>query len=207
LRGTGGLLRDLAVGYNDNDYLVVATATQLPLHPIGRFVADSAQPGVDVAVLEDLTGSPTSVFVIACRALHEVPAVGFVDLKEQALPAIAAKHSVRVTSLPGPLAVPVRTAANYLSAVRAHSRRLSGQHDTHSAFAERWRSDFAIVEPGARVHHSARLHNAVVLAGAEVEACSMVANSLVCPGGRVLRGNRVVNRLVTAEGCSSISDS
>lgn len=200
LRGTGGLLRDVAEAYDDDQYLIVASAMHLPLHPLERFVTESVRDGVDVAVLEDLTGSPTSVFVIACRVLRQLPAVGFVDLKEQALPQIARNHSVRVVPVPGPIAIPVRTAGSYLTAVQAHARRLRGLGDTESAFAERWRSDFAIVEDAALVDPTARLHNAVVLAGGVVEARATVANCLVCPGGRVARGERLMNQVIAADG-------
>ncbi len=204
LRGTGGLLRDIAECYGDDQYLVVASAMHLPLHPLERFVAEAVRDGVDVSVLEDLTGSPTSVFVIACRVLRELPAVGFVDLKEQALPQIARNHSVRVVPVPGPIAIPIRTASSYLAAVQARARRLRGLGDTETAFAERWRSDFAIAEPATLIDPTARLHNAVVLGGGMVEAGATIANCLVCPGGRVARGERLMNQVIAADGCFPI---
>ncbi len=202
LRGTGGLLHDLARPCDDDDYLIVATATQLPSASVEAFVTQALAEPADVSILHDLTGTPPGHFVIACRALRQLPARGFVDFKEQALPLIARRHSVRVLGRAEPIAIPIRTAENYLDAVRVHADQSDGSQPLPEPFRERWRSRFAIIEPGAKVHPGARLHNAVVLGGARVEAEAVLANSVVCSGACV--EERLVNQVASEDDVFSI---
>ena len=69
-----------------------------------------------------------------------------------------------------------------------------------------WRSAFALVEDGARVDSSARLHDAVVLRGGAVGAGAVLVRSVVCDGGIVLRKAVIVDQLVTREGQSSAEE-
>jgi hypothetical protein len=202
LRGTGGLLRDLSLAYEPDDYLIVGAAMQLPLGSFDQFVVDSMEQQVDVSILQDLSGTPPSLFVIACRALRMLPDRGFVDLKEQALPLISRTHRVQVVSRPERLGVPVRTAASYLSAIRAFARLAAGDGE-ETPFRERWRSEFEIAEPRAVVHRTARLHNAVVLEGATLGRQAVLADSIVCPGACV-EDEQVVGKVVTSEGSFEI---
>jgi NDP-sugar pyrophosphorylase family protein len=70
--------------------------------------------------------------------------------------------------------------------------------------AEDWKSAFAIVEPGAMVSSSARIHDSVVLAGGVVESGAVVVRSLVA--GTVRRDRKVVDLCVESTGRLSEAD-
>ena len=198
LRGTGGLVSDVAMGFADDDFLVVVTAAQLMLTPLAELVDKMAGLGGDACVVSHADGTPSSVILIRAGCLRQVSRIGFVDLKEQALPAIAKKHSVRVLDSPMPTALSLRTLAGYVAAVREHHERLAGIDSDHDPFAEDWRSTFQLVERGAQVHRGARVHDSVVLGGARVEDGAVVVRSVVAPGGVVERGQMAVETLVAS---------
>lgn len=197
-RGTGGVLRDLAAGYADDDLLVVANAAQVMLSSLAQVVEDMAETNGDVSIASNLDGTASGLLLVRCMSLRELPANGFVDMKEQALPAIAKRHRVTVVHCEEPAAVPVRSLADYIDALRRNHRGAAGKAAAADPFAEDWDSSFGIAEDGALVDPSARLHDSVVLRGGRVEADAVLVHSIVCPGGVVRRGQTIVDDLVTA---------
>jgi hypothetical protein len=147
--------------------------------------------------------------LIACRALREIAAEGFVDMKEQALPRIAGRFDVRVLNRSRPSGLPLRTLDDYVTALRYHHRRLrdDGVRETEVAdpLAENLAPAFALVEPGAEVDASARLHDAIVLSGGVVEAGAVLVRSVVCPGGVVRRERSIINQFVTTPAAGKLS--
>ncbi len=194
-RGTGGLLRDAVEQYDDDDYLLVVSGAQLLLRPLAEVALGLAQVGGDVVVVSHNDGTPGGVMLLRCQAVRSISPKGFVDLKEQSLPAIAESFRVNVLDLDEPSGVPIRTTGDYLGALRRHYRRLAGEQDVHDAFAETWQAMFRIVEPGATVAPDARVHNSVVLAGARVDGGAVVVNSVVPPGQVVRRRANVIDQL------------
>ncbi|MFP4222894.1 MAG: hypothetical protein ACLFVN_02340 [Phycisphaeraceae bacterium] len=194
-RGTAGVLRDLAGGFGDDDLLLVAGATQVLLEPLGEIVdALAGRPGL-VSLLAHEDGTPSSISLLRCRAVNDLPEVGFVDLKEQVLPRLATEHRVRVASREVAAALPVRTRSSYIAALqRLHQPGESGP------FREDWQSCFSIIEPGSEVDSGARIHDSVVLSGGRVEAGAVVVRSVVCPGAVVGRNRTVVDAVVTPRG-------
>jgi hypothetical protein len=197
-RGTGGVLRDLAAGYADDDLLVVANAAQVMLASLAQVVENLAETDGDVSIASNLDGTASGLWLIRCASLRELPASGFVDMKEQALPAIAKRHRVTVVHYDEPAAVPVRSLADYIDALRRNHRGAAGRAAATDPFAEDWEPSFGIAEDGALVDPSARLHDSVVLRGGRVEADAVLVHSIVCPGGVVRRGQTIVDDLVTA---------
>jgi hypothetical protein len=198
-RGTGGVLRDLAMGYADHDLLLVANANQLTIEPLAQRVDRLLRGEGDVRILADAAQEPAGLFMLRCGCLRGISASGFVDLKEQALPSIAAGHAVRV--MRGGHAVTahsIRRWDDYLTALRWQNRP-PGEVDAF-AYQEDWQPLFSVVEKGAHVDSTASVHDSVVLAGGRVEARAAVVRSVVGPGGVVRRGRVVVGRLVTAAG-------
>jgi len=194
-RGTGGVMRDLAQRYDDDDYLLITTGAQILVRPLVEGVTVLAGRDADVVIGRHEDGTPAGLVWVRCGCLRSIPEVGFIDLKEQALPLIARKHRVDVATLP-PIGTPHRTAAEYLRAVRQfHSRRHDGA-GVPNPFAENWCPSFSVVEEGATVHPSAEIHDSVVLRGARVESNAIVVRSLVGPGQVVRRGQRLVDRFV-----------
>jgi len=195
-RGTGGVLRDLAVDYDDEDVILVANAAQVLLDPLPNITTALERKGGDIAVISHEDGTPSGIMLVTCKTLRLIPPRGFVDMKEQALPLIAGKFDVRVMQRRRPTGLPVRSLQDYIQALRYHHRRKSGRVAATDPLAEDWSPTFSLVEPGASVDHSARVHDSVVLRGARVEPGAVLVRSVVCPDATVGRDRTAVDQLV-----------
>jgi mannose-1-phosphate guanylyltransferase len=194
-RGTGGVLRDLAGAYADDDYLLVANAGQLLGEPLTELASELLDRGGDVTVVAHTDGAPSGLMVVRCGALREIPAAGFSDMKEQALPLIAKSHRVEVVQKRTASAVAIRNVQDYISALRRHHRRLAGDIEETGAFAEEWRPVFQIVEDGASAE-GARIHDSVVLRGARVQEGAVIVRSVICSGTFVPSGRMLAEDVV-----------
>lgn len=194
-RGTGGVLRDLSLRYDDDDFLLVATGAQILTRPLEELVGILASRSTDVAIVGHDNGTPAGLIWIRCGCLRTIPELGFVDLKEQALTQIARKHRVDVVRLSS-AGLTLRTPAEYVRAVRQFRR--CDQNDGRPAdpFAEDWCPAASLVEDGAEVNATARIHDSVVLRGGRVERDAVVVRSLVGPRGCVRRGQYVIDQFV-----------
>ena len=203
-RGTGGVLRDLAQGYDDDDLILVATASQVLLDPLQALSAALAHKGGDVTLLSHRDGTPSGLMLLRAGTLRLIPAIGFFDMKEQALPLLAQKHDVRVVHCRRPTAAPIRTLADYSAALRIHHRRRLGKlpgggagDSNGSPMQDDWRPTFSIVESGASVAARARLHDTVVLRSAIVEADASLVRCVVCPGAVVRQKTSAIDRFLS----------
>lgn len=197
-RGTGGVLHDVAADYDDDDLILVANAAQVLLDPLPALAAALHRKGGDVAVVSHDDGTPSGIMLLACKALRPVAASGFVDMKEQALPLIASKYDVRVLHRRRPTGLPIRSLSDYIQALRLHHLRKSGRPGPLDPLAEDWSPTFSLIEQGAVVDASARVHDATVLCGARVDAGAVVVRSVICAGAVVGRDRTAVDQLVVA---------
>ena len=168
LRGTGGLLRDVAATLNPDSYVLVAHGPQLLIRPLPAIVRQLAEARADVAILSLANDRPCGLMLVRCGVLATVAGVGFVDLREQALPQIAKKYSVKIVPVEHEALAPTRTREDYLRALRLQAALGQGLDVAalDDPFAESWQTSFAVVEDGATVHPSAHIHDSVILAGA-----------------------------------------
>ncbi len=196
LRGTGGLLSDIARAYDDDDLLLVGHASQLLFEPLAALTAAIASSSRDVSMICGQDGTPSGLMLIRCGCLRGINAVGYIDLNEQAMPTIAGDHDVRIVRYPRPVTRSLRTLRGYIHALR---RFHCEHHAAAGAAPEDWESAFSLVEPGAHVHESAVLHDSVVLEGGRVEAGAVVVRSVVCAGG-VAPAGRVTSDTVVGRG-------
>jgi N-acetylglucosaminyldiphosphoundecaprenol N-acetyl-beta-D-mannosaminyltransferase len=197
-RGTGGVLRDLASDYEDQDLVLVANAAQLLLDPLSVIAAALDHKRGDVSLISHQDGTPSGVMLVRCKTLRVIPASGFVDMKEQALPLIAQQFDVKVMQCRRPSGLPIRSLGDYIGALRHYHRRRIGKPASIDPLAEDWQPAFAIVEDGAIVAPRAHVHDAVVLKGGVVESGASVVRCLVCPGGVVKQKAAVVDTFVRA---------
>lgn len=197
-RGAAGVLGDLARDYGDGDWLLVAAATQIPAASLVDEWRALAGAGADVALLARPGGEPTGLSLVRCGALRDVPGVGFVDLKEQALPRIAAKHRVKVVFREGPPVTTVREPAGYLRTVRAFRDYPEWPASLPDPFAERWEPEFRLAEEGAEVAEGAALHDSVVLRGGRVGPGAVAIRSVIAPGGALGPGRTAVEQVLAA---------
>jgi N-acetylglucosaminyldiphosphoundecaprenol N-acetyl-beta-D-mannosaminyltransferase len=197
-RGTGGLLRDLAADYADDDLILVANAAQILMDPLAAIATALDRKGGDVSLVSHSDGTPSGVQLLSCKTLRLIPTTGYVDMKEQALPAIAARYEVAVMHRRRPTGLPVRSLTDYVGALRQYHRRRVGKPGLSDPLAEDWRPAFALVEEGATVDPRAHVHDSVVLKGGVVEGGAVVVRSIICPGGAVRRDRSAVDQFVCA---------
>jgi hypothetical protein len=131
---------------------------------------------------------------VSCKTLRLIPTTGYVDMKEQALPAIAARYEVAVMHRRRPTGMAVRTLPDYIAALRHYHRRRQGKPALSDPLAEDWHPAFGLVEEGATVDPRAHVHDSVVLKGGVVEGGAVVVRSIVCPGGVVRRDRSAVDQ-------------
>jgi hypothetical protein len=198
-RGTAGVARDLTREFQDDDRVLVATASQIQREPLGDVFRSIEQGEEAVSVAPYGASEHAGLFLLRCDRLRDVSEVGFVDLKEQAIPSARHRAPLRVARRPRGSALPIRTREEYLHALRtihAGGPWRGAVPALDDPFAESWRPAFSIVEPGADVATDAVLQDSVVLAGGRVERGAVVARSVVCPGGVVRSRKCVVDALV-----------
>jgi UDP-N-acetylglucosamine transferase subunit ALG13 len=194
-RGTGGVLHDVCDAYDDDAWVLVANAAQILFEPLTEVVNKLADAGGEVNVVNESHGVPNGLILVRCGVLRSIPAVGYHDMKEQVIPALANQLLVKVVPLNDVTSTPIHTLKDYTTALcRYHSGIV--QKDFSGAFAERWQSRFAIKEQGAHVASSAVIHDSVILGGAAVERGAVVVRSVVGGGARVLPGQVVLDSVI-----------
>jgi len=195
-RGSGGALRDLAMDLDPAARLFVVSGHGLPRTPLTETFATLSRCDGDIVIHTDGEAHPTGAFLIRCGSLRGLPARGFVDLKEQALPLLASTFRIEVVRDSALPPIAIRTLSGYLSAVREVATPAASTVRDRLSPAEDWMCTFALSEPGASVDPSARLHDSVVLTGASVRSKASVVRSLVGPGGTVAAGESVFDELL-----------
>ena len=193
-RGTAGILRDIAIDYDDEDYIVVASAAQILLEPVEKLVCELAAKANDISLIAHDDGTPCGLMLIRCGCLHEIPAIGYIDLKEQALPELAKHYRVRVVRHIRASGLPIRTLEDYIEALRVYRRLRAGNGD-HRADEDCY-SLFEVVEDGAFVNPGSRLHDSVVLRGGRVEGESVLFRSIVGPNA-IVRQKTLVGKIIS----------
>jgi hypothetical protein len=197
LRGTGGLVRDLAEDYADDDEILVASANQVLLQPLHELHAKLAALNADICLLSEPGGGAVGLHLMRCGALREIRAKGYIDLKEQALPQLVSTCDVRVAASNRAVALPMRTLEQYIRTLRA----LSDPSDIISApdpYVEEWTPTFSLVDENATVSKNALVHDSVVMTGAKVGSGAVLVRSLVCEGAVVESGKTVFDTIIPA---------
>jgi hypothetical protein len=205
-RGTGGLLRDLATDFHDDDLLLVLHGNQVPLMPLTEIWKLLSSEPASVTLLAEPDGTAAGVQVVRAGALASIRDKGFIDFKEQALPAIAKTQRVRVARSRTSVLQPIRTLDQYIATLRLLTERTSEQRPqpvgASSLSEEEWTRTFALVDSAASVASDAIVHDSVVLPGASVQSGGVVVRSIVGSGARVGAGERVFDAVLSAAGRS-----
>ena len=190
------MLRDIAGDYEPDDLILVLNAARIPLSSLLDQVRGLDGNDGAVRIVAQSDGTPTGMMLVRCGALRLVPEVGFVDMKEQALPTIAEEMPVVVIHHDRPVGESIRSLGGYVAALRAYHRHVRDEAAENDAFTEAWKPAFSIIEEGAQVDPSARVHDSVVLRGGVVLPGATLVRSVVCPGGRVTKGRHAIGGLV-----------
>lgn len=199
LRGTGGILHDTTEDFGDQDYILTAAANQVISEPLARVAESLSSLGADIGVVAHEEGQPSNITLIRRGCLKGIADIGFSDLKEQAMPAIAREHDVKVQFYTQTIGMPVRSLKDYIQAVRWYHRSLKHDPQSTDPFAEDCLSTFSIVEDGATMHPTAQALDSVVLAGAKVGRNANLVRSVVCPGASVPDYATVMDQVIGTE--------
>ncbi len=195
-RGTGGLIADVASDYQDDDLILVGNAHQVLLDPLWAIAAALDHKTGDFTLISHRDGTASGLMLLSCKTVRAISRIGYVDLKEQALPMIARSHDVRVVHCRQPTGLPLFTLADYIASLQQHARRRERRRARTAPLNEDYNRHFAIIEEGATVAPDAYLHDAVVLRGATVGPGAAVIRSLICGTANVQHGKRVIDQLV-----------
>jgi NDP-sugar pyrophosphorylase family protein len=203
-RGTGGILRDLADEYDDDDFMLVANGGQILTHSLLDMTHQLHEAEADVSFVAHQDGTPSGLMLVRCAALRMINERGYVDMKEQALPAIARRFKVAHLDQRRSTGLPLHSFQDYLAAVRWWHRHGRGEPalgiDNLVQSDMRLRenqTNFHIVEPGAIVDAGAHLHDCVVLRGAKVGSGAVVARSVLCAGSVLAANETAVDELLS----------
>jgi exopolysaccharide biosynthesis WecB/TagA/CpsF family protein len=193
-RGSGGILRDLIDQYADDDLLLVASGAQVLLAPLEALVGQLLEAGGEVSFISHTDGTPSGLMLIRCRALRMISETGYIDLKEQALPAIARQFEVTHVEHRRPTGLAIRSMEEYLATLKFRHR----QADMSTARRPDHHSGFTVIESGASIDPAARLCDCVILKDARVEGDAVVVRSVVGPGAVIKADHTAVDQFVHA---------
>lgn len=197
IRGVAGVLSDATRGYDPDDYVVVLNGAQVFRDPMDELIDRMIRTQSDVSMVSAMDGTPVGLWLMRCAPLHSVREVGYVDLKEQALPDWRERWLIHVVERQRAPALRTRSVNEYLNAVRqAATCPLGGDSIDEDPYREEWACSFAVSEPGSAVSDDAVIHDSVVLGGAKVGAGAVVVRSVICPGATVSAGSRVAGRVL-----------
>ena len=196
-RGSAGLLRDVVSSIGDTEIVVAVEAHCLP-PPSLEPMLHALNGEVEAVVGAGADDEPAGVYAFRHAALNSVRPIGYVDLKEQLLPALYSQGTpVRLVRI-GEHVIRLRDQIGYLDAVSASlngmgpatlvSRRSSEAMIARSARIV----GGSIVERGAVIEDQAIIHGSIVLNEAVVESGAIVSRSIVGPGAVVPARARLI---------------
>ncbi len=183
LRGPAGVIGDLCRGYGPRQCVIVAEAARYAGCSLRPLIEEHVRLGADVTVAANADGTPAGIYAIRVGSLDLVPAVGFMDLKEQWLRrAIDAGLDVRVHDVDPPGLLPLRTRRQFLRAAAVANASVDAPIICHGSF----------VAAGATVERS------VIMPGATVGSDAIVVRSVVAPNCHIESGTDIVDTVVHA---------
>lgn len=198
-RGSAGGLLDVCRNDEPDTTIIAAECSTAFLAPLEPVLAAHHESGADATLVVTRDDLACGLAVVRRSALESVKPRGYVDFKEQFLPALL-KSGKRVHV----------AHADPAHVIGMHDRRgvLAGLHrlaalenpsapnhpPTHTV-DPRWSPP--IISPDAQVDPSAVVSASLVMAGARIGARACVARCIIGPGAIVRPGQIVVERIVT----------
>jgi hypothetical protein len=181
-RGPAGALRDRVSQLDPDAIVLVGESARCVNADLEVMVARHIQQNHDVTVACNSDGSPAGIYVLRRRTLDHVPAIGFMDLKEQWLAAVGAgRGRVVVHRWDAGDAHPLRTREQFLEAVLPRDAAGMGS---------------SLISRTAEVAEGAFVSRSVVMRSACVASGAVVVRSLVLPGAHVAAGDVVVDGII-----------
>lgn len=196
-RGSAGAIKDVCNDDPQETTIIVAESSTAMLAPLEPIIAAHAASCADVTLVTTTTGRPAGVTLIQRSALDLVKPMGFVDLKEQFLPALtSARGRVGLFEILEEESLPMHDREGILEGLRRIAASCQPQLQTPPppVIDRRWSP--SIIARGAHVDPTALVAGSLVLRGARVGADAVVARSIVAPGAVIAPGDVVIDRIV-----------
>lgn len=193
-RGPAGAIRDVAQSLEPGvELLLICEAFRVPSVRIGALLDAHTSGGHDITLTRNTDGSSGGIYLIRRAMVDElVPAVGFLDLKEQFLgKAISGGHDVRVVDLDPPGVPSARTLDEFIDGVCPHCDPLGRVPQSDEILPE-----FSVVSAGVVLGPGARVWRSIIMDGATVSDGCTIVRSLLLPGATVKPGETVVDAVV-----------
>ncbi|MDY7108297.1 MAG: hypothetical protein SYC29_06635 [Planctomycetota bacterium] len=200
-RGAGGILRDVTGDLEEEAIVIVIEANALPpasLAPLRDAWRDDRSGVVGVCGADE----PAGVYAFARRTFGMVPPVGYFDLKEQFLPALAGDGVAVGAARVGARLLRLFDRGEYLAALReslssvedgVRSIRLSPQASVSSSAVLDGR---CIIEDGVLIEDGAVVHDSVLLSGATIGGGAIISQSIVGPLAAITARREVIRSIV-----------
>jgi hypothetical protein len=201
-RGPAGALRDALDAEPDTPLCAIVEGSRMPdsAAHLRDLIAAHRRSADAVTVATNPDGSFAGMLVASREVIDLIPKIGFMDIKEQWLPA-AGHSNLRVGCQPiSGWCASIRSRERYLSAARRLGR--FGPSAAPSVIAGRSPGPFASVYGGSLISRSAQVAgdavtaHSVVCAEARVDGGAVVVRAVVAPGAVVRKGEVVVDRVV-----------
>jgi hypothetical protein len=210
-RGAGGIVRDVTDGLPDDAVILVCEGMRLPptsFDPVVQaMIAGEPQDRPAGVVAVSAADEPAGVYAFTRRVIKTVARVGYVDMKEQLLPALSRANERIVTARLADDAGPLSDRETYLECVRqslsnghAHGKSPLRVSSRASVSGSAILDGFCIIEPGAVIEDGAVVHDSVVLWGATVGGGAVVSRSVVGPLAGVEPRARVIRTIASRNG-------
>lgn len=201
-RGVAGVLADLAAELGGVDALLVAELNSVPPRDLRELM--NADPesslGSEVKVGVGVDDRWFGVYRIGGALLKHVSRDGYVDLKEQFIPALCS-GGYRIEAVEfGDTPVQISSRRNYIRAVRIWQARSEIPTSQDSRV-----SGFSVVCPGVEIQDLAHVADSVVLPGAVIGEAAVVARSIIGPMIHVPSGAVIVDSMLVESDLSTRS--
>lgn len=205
-RGAAGTVRDyfrdVAAGPADaaSGVLVIegSVFTKLDLPPILEELSRSPAGSI---VITTRAGVSCGVMYVDRAAIERIPDVGYFDLKEQLIPALARAGSAARPLYVESDALRLSDRETYLRAVEMRAAEGAVMvADSAEVDPTAELDGVNLLGPSCKVAAGALLSGSIVLNGATVGEGAVVARSVIPPGVRVPRGANVVDQVLSPLG-------
>ena len=206
-RGPAGCVRDATRG-SDADTFVVADATLIPSVDLGDVLARHYATGAALTVVTHSgsgrgrhMSSPTGIYVFDRRALDQVPATGFQDIKENLVPKLY-RQGLRVVSSVAESSGPrIFNAETYLAANHWMIERLQAEGSYEEPVrTDRIAASATMIGPVLLGPHVEIQENATIVGPAAIGGHSVIGAGAVVSRA-VLWSHAVVGRGATVDRC------
>lgn len=205
-RGPAGAIRDAAVDVEPDSYVLVVEGASFLRQPIGRLFCDPKE-SVSAVVGVNSDCSPAGLYLLRRDLLDLVPAIGFMDLKEQMLSqAKDAGHRIVVRDMGDRALQRLRTREDLLAASVTNDG-LNGGPDLSYPIIARGNTIGNCRCNDSHIANDALLVDSVAMPGSTVGAKAVVVRSILFGGAHVEPGEIILDELVSSNGRSRLAAS